>query len=80
MIDTAVLGMLGAATAAVFTASGFVITTAVKVGKHLQVIDDMAKDASELTERVTIIDRKVERHLHWHENKDEQFQDPRPSE
>ncbi len=60
MPDMALLGMAGSATAAIFAAAGFVIHCAVRVGRHLQVMDEMKTD-------LKTIDLKVERHLQWHE-------------
>ena len=61
MADLALLGMAGSATAAVFTATAFVINAAVKFGRHLQRIDG-------IDEKVGALDMKVERHLQWHES------------
>jgi hypothetical protein len=52
--------MAGAATSAIFAAAGFVIASAVKFGRQLQRFDHIG-------ERVELLDRKIERHLDWHD-------------
>lgn len=63
----ALLGMAGGATAAVFTAAGFIIGTAIKFGRHLERFDGIGDDLKELKDTVKV-------HLDWHRDEAQEAQ------
>lgn len=67
MADTALLSLALASTGAIITASGFIINGAFKFGRHMQIIADLKEKEADRDARLEAIDRKVERHLQWHE-------------